>query len=295
MSTLAVPRIDRLRAERITPHTIQLQINRMQERYVVFYEGDDDPSFYRNKIRCKTEYKEYHQFICNGKQPVLTLLKELTFKECLTGLFFIDKDFDDYLGIAHPRADNLFVTCGYSMENYLVTKDVIKCLLNDYTYKNTDQNHHNIIDKFTKAYQDFLNFIKPIMAQVIMHRRSGNEFSFSDIEAYFKKCFCITDDLDFQKLDDAYEKNLLEQIKILNNPPIDLPDTDSDKWIRGKFALLFLYKFCQKLETKLKVKNPTTQKPRSDNGDGSMAHFIETISNKMIFPDLNTFLGQHIQ
>jgi hypothetical protein len=75
----------------------------------------------------------YEPFPCGGKRQVLEFREML--RRDLGNLasrvyFFIDRDFDEYRGF-QPDPATTFATDQYSIENYLVTRQVLEELLKD--------------------------------------------------------------------------------------------------------------------------------------------------------------------
>jgi hypothetical protein len=97
--------------------------------HFLFFEGNEDPSFYMPHISHRLGARGSRQFICNGREHVLKA-HEMVQRDGRghgRSLFFLDKDHSDILG--EPSIDGLqsvFQTAVYSMENYLVSDEVFR-------------------------------------------------------------------------------------------------------------------------------------------------------------------------
>lgn len=95
----------------------------------IFVEGYDDVCLYDKLL---SDLKglfgvHWHTHICLGKKNmdrIVQLLNESAFKD-RNVRFIRDSDFDRFLGNITSN-DSLFLTCGYSVENYVCTSDVLQ-------------------------------------------------------------------------------------------------------------------------------------------------------------------------
>ncbi len=277
-------RIDNLRQERSSVHTIQMQINRMQG-YVCFYEGKDDILFYNHYIRQK-HTESFEVIMCCGQKNVLELLNNLQFKTNLKPLFFIDKDFDDYLEKTITD-DALFITDGYSFENYLVTREALNILMQDYCNLPSDK-RLNYLNKFYIAYDIFINNMHPLMEWAVNCKKSNQDINLNNIDlSNFRSFFELSQDLVL-----TFNHNYQDEFKRLSQTEnyyitieINLDISEYDKWIRGKFALFFLLIFFEKIQEILKIKDKVNN-PKE---------LIKFLSPRISIPaTLDAFLSRHI-
>lgn len=86
--------------------------------------------------------------------------------------FFIDRDFDDWAGFgAH---ESTFITESYSVENYLVSPDVLRqFLINEFHCHGRPILRERIITDFTKLYNDFLEETKDVNHRIFLARKLG--------------------------------------------------------------------------------------------------------------------------
>src|SRR5579872_5037245 len=99
----------------------------------VFFEGIPDKEFYYPEIQRRATTATIYVLICNGKSGVLHALEdvEAAYPAIKRALFFVDKDFDDILGITLPVTERLYCTDYYSIENHLVGEQAIRTVLCD--------------------------------------------------------------------------------------------------------------------------------------------------------------------
>ncbi|MFN7311805.1 MAG: DUF4435 domain-containing protein, partial [Vampirovibrionales bacterium] len=153
--------------------------NPKEEFYIFCVEGIDDKFFYSSYFKGSygTKKKELMELIdCGGREKVeelLNLLKnksdfETRFKSVL---FFVDRDLNP-----SPSHERLFVTCGYSFENYLCNVETVYLVLERSmpiisTGKKIKslppreeilQQFHKQLDKFCREYFPIMTYVKSI-------------------------------------------------------------------------------------------------------------------------------------
>ena len=101
------------------------QYNNNDNALHIFYEGNDDPSFYSNFLENKNQKKIYY-YQAENKKGVYEIHSKINWSsyDKRRTLFFVDKDFSDILNEIFTIDDNIFVTRYYSIENYVVSKHV---------------------------------------------------------------------------------------------------------------------------------------------------------------------------
>jgi len=254
-----------------------------------FFEGDDDPKYYNSRIENITK-KEVSYFICNKKKEVLKTLKAFELKE-EQGLlaFFIDKDFDDFLGVSY-NYENLYTTPCYAIENFYIDINVFKKILK-IELKINEENE--LYDKYIKLYKDrqkeFHEILLEINSSLILYHYLKNEknykgnITYSDIE--------IDKTVVNISLDEVHKKNnssLLKQIRKFMDSNIQEEEYKEFKLklgqkpncnFRGKFEIQFLNKFLNLLQNKL----DTSFKTNEANIISSLSQYAETDENLEIF------------
>lgn len=140
---------------------------------IVALEGDDDKIVYSQWVaRVRPDFV-YEPFPCGGKRGVLSLkaVVERDLGNLRQNLYFlIDRDFDDLAG--HPSSDAVFLTDRYSIENYLVDRDVLKSLLkNEFHCHERPDIRKIILDLFERDYEAFLKITRMLNFRIYVARR----------------------------------------------------------------------------------------------------------------------------
>lgn len=114
-----------------------------------FFEGKDS-QYYFPRIN---EFNENnHPIICGNKKSVIDSYDFIKSKYPLyKTLFFTDSDFDEV--IVKP---DLYTTCGYSIENFYCSPNVISRILkNEFFLRVTDNEYVTIMDIFNRRQKEF--------------------------------------------------------------------------------------------------------------------------------------------
>ncbi len=236
----------------------------------VFFEGKDDLSFYLPFLRRYWDQKgAIKEFYCNGKDEVIAIIPKV--KQSLDnkwrGLFFLDKDLEDYCtapresGDFDYKADGfVYITEVYSIENFLVSSSTLSIIWTDlFKLLSSDPRLEEIKKAFSYSYDTFCEAMKSIMAWVIHLRRSGHKVNLSGVNE--KKLIQMDQDckctfandwanhiLAASNLQDrvTYDKDAQKKVEdeIRSDPP--------KNYIRGKFELWFFVEFLKKNHNFLK-------------------------------------------
>lgn len=110
-----------------------------------FYEGECG-AYYDFRVTSRTDRKVF-EYRCSGRSGVLSALTALLgngmHKERSDVAFFVDRDF---CLPSPPESEWLFVTDGYSLENYYLTKCALRSVL-EKEFSLDPQDHRKVIDK----------------------------------------------------------------------------------------------------------------------------------------------------
>jgi hypothetical protein len=94
----------------------------------LFFEGEDDPTFYLPHLSLNITGRDFLSFICFGRSEVLKVEELIRADGRATArcAYFVDKDHTEF---THPGAPGLseyiFQTQHYSVENYLVCPELL--------------------------------------------------------------------------------------------------------------------------------------------------------------------------
>lgn len=181
----------------------------------LFVENDDDFEFYRSCVM--HVYYEYKLFCYSmeGKQNVKDAYEIIDIDGYESGrvLFFVDKDYDDILGIHQIVASNFFYTNHYSIENYLVTEEVFSIILDRY-YVNTinDNLKDKLLKIFRESYNSFVIKIRTFTWFILIDREKSKK---AILDNFKLDIFIHLEKMVF------YEKKLIPTVRYDNIMQID--------------------------------------------------------------------------
>ena len=214
--------------------------NKKKMNYFLFFEGKDDGKYYGIRFVDISGRDECVSYSCDGKKNVIDIYwkikKDTVGDKNKSLLFFVDRDFDKYLELP----DDIYVTDGYSIENYYFTDKAIRNLL-IYEF-NFQLSKKDDIEDFKKSLE-FLKKERDLAIKKIIYTNAW--YSLQVNKAYVQKIpkpklynikeyskiegiNCIPD-LE-SKVEDyisVSEKEIEEEIKYLNEDPV--------MRIRGKY------------------------------------------------------------
>ena len=147
-------------------------------------EGVEDNSFYRHFFEIYKENIPVKYIVCNGKQNVIDNYNDLDwqFYDKKRILFFIDKDFDDYIEIETLNDENVFITDYYSIENYLVDEKILEKFITDNCLITSESVIQLAVENFKKQHKIFVKQLKMISAWMMYCRKNNFEVCFNDIK-----------------------------------------------------------------------------------------------------------------
>ena len=263
--------LDELKEQRTTPasafHKYMLNLRNREVQVHAFFEGQDDRSFFGPHIRTYTSdfpHCTYHPYVCGGKQQVFSTKEKIysgtTPAANLVLLFFVDKDLSDFIKENHPTFPDLFTTKFYSIENYLVSEEMLLEVWQDILHvEGISPKFERISQRFGTERDKFYRFVAPISAWIVYLRRKGVHPNVDDIR--MQQLCEIDSTLTFQSFHDSYEA---ERIFMKVCPMATEADwlacsevlsefvgVDPKTYVRGKFELWFFLEFIKKLVTGL--------------------------------------------
>lgn len=218
-----------------------------------FVEGIEDISFYRPFIEIYKEEIPTKYIVCNGKENVIENYNDLNwnFFDKKRVLFFIDKDFDDYIGKTIINDSNVFVTDVYSIENYLVDAKILEKFIID----NCLIIHEGVIkvtiENFQNQHQEYVKQLKMISAWMMYCRKNNFDVSFNDIKmsdlfkidenGHLKKKSLSSYSSKFNYLCAKTNSNFFDINEIRHFYNLIDIETKPQKFIRGKYELYFMF------------------------------------------------------
>lgn len=166
-----------MRASRDRPAVLKTSLTILRSSLptalIFVFEGIDDKSIYYSWLSRINPALSYEPFPCNGKAQVLTLVEmlERDLNGLINGVYvFVDRDFDDLRG-RHPSSI-IFMTDRYSVENYLVSEDVLdEVLKNEFHCHARPALRAPLLQLFGSLYTDFLSQTREANRRLFIARR----------------------------------------------------------------------------------------------------------------------------
>jgi hypothetical protein len=224
-----------------------------------FVEGKEDPCFYRNFLELALpDDWEVELWPAGNKEQVYRIHGLINWRRFSKNriCFFVDRDLSDVIPEPLRSDRNIYVTTGYSIENDVVTKAVCKRVLTELCGFSC-ANHadlESIGTLFEQELDKFFHNMAPIMAWIVMWRRSGkkpnlNDILMRDLFALKNGCLQVTPSPKGKASAAVY---IHEQCNIPFDPAADASSLVAvlgrkSKYrllIRGKYVLWFLIEFC---------------------------------------------------
>ncbi len=218
-------------------------------------ESVEDNSFYRHFFEIYKENIPVKYIVCNGKQNVIDNYNDLDwqFYDKKRILFFIDKDFDDYIERETLNDENVFITDYYSIENYLVDEKILEKFITDNCLITSESVIQLAVENFKKQHKIFVKQLKMISAWMMYCRKNNFEVCFNDIK--MSDLFKIDNDgklikkslstyrSKFEYLCDKTQSNHfnITEIRFFYNKIKE--ETKPKKYIRGKYELYFMFMY----------------------------------------------------
>lgn len=173
--------LDTMREGRRTPRVALANYTTVRgknpSKLICVFEGLEDLPYYET-IFNRTINTGFASVIAKGKDQVLGLREILLRKKepDANVRFFIDHDFDGLKG--HIPGDDIYVTDGYSIENHLVTRDILHSLLGS-EFKCTAEADYEAVDRISALFESFLErffeIMRPVNQAIYYARTHGVE------------------------------------------------------------------------------------------------------------------------
>ena len=211
----------------------------------VFMEGYEDILYYERLLR---EIKglfgvSWNTYNCLGKKNmdrVTQLLRESAYADHNV-LFLRDSDFDKFLGVITP-SEQLFLTCGYSVENYVCTEGSIAEFIRvAFGVDAQEVNSGAYAKGHSERVKRLFEWMAPTIGAALVAVRNGRQLDLNriDVRAYYKLL------LDGEGLPESIPAEVLAQAGIeeadFNGASLELGrafvQQDAMRWLRGKYLI----------------------------------------------------------
>jgi hypothetical protein len=201
-----------------------------------------------------------YTYRCDGKSKVFEAFEQITARKPAVQavLFFVDKDLDDILGTPWPTDPRIFVTDVYSIENYLVTRDVLAAVYQDTVrLAGIDFDDQTVLDQFDRQLERFHDFMLVVMAWIVTTRRNGdkpnlNNLDFADLFESMENCDLKRKRLRLTTLGRKTGVKPGSVFRRVSSVTKELARLDPKRFMRGKFEALFFLEFWRQLTKQLR-------------------------------------------
>lgn len=248
--------VNKLRAARERPAVLKVKLASVRSSnpgcLIFAFEGDADKGAYFQWVKRLRTDVVYEPFPCGGKRQVLEFREML--KRDLGDLaarvyFFVDRDFDNFRDFDADPATT-FATDQYSIENYLVTREVLEELLKDEFHCHAEPDvRSKCLDVFDKRLAEFLAATEAINFRLFIARKSGFTLK-KHLPTRINGIAQVALDavrpiaIGSEKIVLFDEQVSVEQFQALKG---EFATLNPQKHYRGKFKLLFFMKWLELL------------------------------------------------
>jgi uncharacterized protein DUF4435 len=274
-------------------------------RVYAFVEGEPDAAFYRTHIGNYVRNPDLlFIYDCGGKPRVYETYNSVVarFPHCARVLFFVDKDLDDLVSQAWPTDPRIFATEVYSIENYLVCKDLVTYFFKNFVkIKGLELDLRPPIDLFDEQLRTFHRLLLPIMAWIVAMRRAGNKVVLTDVT--MAALYIFGDEGPARKTSRATLEYLSRVTKTARRPGVwrevrrvakELRRLPPKRYARGKFEAWYFIKFIRKITEDVSKVATEAGGSISVRAQLEESNFIQLLSSALPTPPtLDTFLKFH--
>lgn len=231
-------------------------------------EGKEDPMFYRGLIeRQLPEGWEVELIPAGCKDNVLRAKDAFDWTRFSPRriCFLVDRDLSDFISEGAAYGENVYITDNYSIENDAVNLGVLKRLLTEVlSISDLKPTEWEVIEqRFSSALAAFQDSMVPIMAQIVLWRRSGKRPCLNDIRP--KDFFVFVDGS--IRLRNEFESALSRLqhvamcVDLQPSQHTEVSDAESEfrqrqgaeRFIRGKYLMWFLVEFALEIHRSISV------------------------------------------
>lgn len=232
-----------------------------------FFEGQD-AKYYGSRIRMLANVTHFIEYRCGGKPAVNNIIQLFSESDQYPGvvaLFFVDRDFDD--NTKYSSHTNVYLTEGYSIENYYVSKAVLTRVLSGEFGLDplADELEINTIsERLESTFSDFVDKSRDLNAWIAAVRDyefespTGEKLNLADhdISSYVQPSFAGN-----QKnytLNDLPERFKVgaPHSNVLNRRQAQFAEADGRIVFRGKWLLEAVRKLLEELKADRRKKPP---------------------------------------
>jgi len=230
-------------------HQFRILYDPKQSYYHFFFEGEEDSLFYMPDARRRTR-KEIHVYDCGGKKNVMNVRDAIKSDGYILDgcLFFVDRDFDDYLKSQVLVDGNTYITDNYSVENDLTSMEAARVLLADVLRISRADPEFSRIERFiVQGYQAFDMEVRTLIGWILAAKEEKckpnlrNTNGLKDIVVMVGGKPVITRKgfIEFKKK--VVSKGRIPSLATILKWRRALDLSNARQWVRGKYDLWFFH------------------------------------------------------
>jgi len=181
-----------LRSGRTAPATaihkykLNLAVRGGPRRVHAFLEGQNDESYYSHHINTANRSIDLYFYRCRNKDGVYqtheAIIQSGTSPENIC-IFFVDRDFSEFLAENRAVQREIYVTDYYAIENHLICRDLFSRVWNELVRINrVSLNAQTIIDQFESSLKFFHKRVRVVMYWELAMRRAGHKPIMSNVD-----------------------------------------------------------------------------------------------------------------
>jgi hypothetical protein len=210
----------------------------------LFVEGYDDTLFYERLLADLRGLfgQEWNTYNCLGKgnmDRVHQLFRDSAFTQ-RNVLFLRDSDFDRFLGIRTP-SEKMFLTCGYSVENYVCTRESITRFIRaGFGVDAAEVDIPALVASHSGRVEQLFGWMASVIGAALYAVRAGRQLDLNKlgIAAYYTRL--AADDLPQEMEAETWEKAGIQPGDFSAESAElghQFVQQDAMRWLRGKYLL----------------------------------------------------------
>lgn len=300
--------LERLRQSIDSPasafHEFVANYDRRRAGIHAFFEGRDDASYYVGFIQPTLEDSQsLWTYRCGGKAEVYEIRDKILrsdYRETLA-MYFVDRDWDEYLDRPWPADSEVYTTDYYSIENGIVTREVLVRVCTELIHCRPVGLHlEELCDDFDIELKKFYDFVRPICVWAIVLLSAGYKPPLDNI-SLGKLCkfdedlhLCHEAESDYMPKVQAMcgLKTPLHKATASSDVVQRLKNQEPKSYVRGKYELWFFVAFVSKLIDLLHQDSKLTVHIRTQI---SMSNALEVLGPRAGIPNsLAEYLTSHL-
>ena len=248
-------------ASQILSLKIKREFKEKEKNIWIIVEGKDDPCFYINTI-INAIPKDWNvtPLEAGNKKNVIATFHSLDWNKYSKKkiLFFVDRDLSDFLDDIKIASENLYVTDGYSIENSLITEQVLLRTLKELLglHNLTPKETNSITKLFLRAKKLFIKKMTTTMTIILFLQTNGikinglNNINIKDIFVFFQG-ICSAKKNKKQIYDYTLRSfncdNVIKKSSFKEYEKIFISNSNYCNLIRGKYMLAFFVLFANSI------------------------------------------------